>query len=153
MTHSQNIYALFLGLTLAGIMLSGCDTTAEVGEVEPVTLDSLDELYEAVDQQLGCPEDTSGDYGFDLGAETGVLSGRSCAESIVMAYSDDETVITDIRNMMSTNQGGSLPLVHNATWLVADITEVAAGDADLAHPQSRNLEALAIALRADYMEL
>lgn len=153
MAQSKNMYAGFLGLALAGIVLSGCETPAEVGQVEPVTLDSLDELYEAVDQQLGCPEDSSGDYGFDLGSEMGVLPGRSCAQSIIMAYSDDEEVIADIQDMMSTAQGGTLPVVHNATWLVADITEVAAGNPDLAHPQSRNLETLAIALRANYTEL
>ena len=153
MVRLQNIQAGFVGIAIAGLALAGCETAADVGEIEPVTFDSLDELFEAVDQQLGCPEDSSGDYAFDAGEEPGLLSGRRCAESIVMAYSDDEAVIADIKDMLSTAQGGTLPIVHNTTWLVADITEVAAGTPDLAHPQSRNLEALAIALRANYTEL
>lgn len=141
-----------LGLA-ALLALTGCGMSDEVGEVEPVNFNSVDELFEAVDRHLGCPEDTSGDYAFDVGEEHGLLSGRRCAESVVMAYSDDETIIDEIQDRMATTQGGPLPMVHDDTWFVVDITEVAGSDLELAHPVSRDLEALATALRTDYTEL
>ncbi|GAA4117270.1 hypothetical protein [Enteractinococcus coprophilus] len=140
------------GLT-AMLAVTGCGMSDEVGEVEPVNFKSVDELFEAVDRHLECPEDTSGDYAFDAGEEHGLLSGRRCAESIVMAYSDNEVVIEEIQDRMATAQDGALPMVHDATWFVVDITEVAGSDLELAHPASRDLEALATALRTDYTEL
>ena len=125
----------------------------DVGEVEPVDFNNVDELFEAVDRYLGCPEDTSGDYAFDAGDEHGLVTGRRCAESVVMAHSDNEIVIDEIQERMSTSDGGPLPMVHDSTWFVVDITEVAETDSELAHPDSRDLEALATTLRTDYTEL
>lgn len=136
-----------------GLVLTGCGMSDEVGEVEPVNFNSVDELFEAVDRQLGCPKDSSGEYAFDVGEARSIVAGRRCAESVVMAYSDDETIIDEIQARMTTTQGGPLPMVHDSTWFVVDITEVAEGDLELAHPDSRDLEALATAFRTDYTEL
>ena len=84
----------------------------DVGEVEPVDFNNVDELFEAVDRYLGCPEDTSGDYAFDAGDEHGLVTGRRCAESVVMAHSDNEIVIDEIQERMSTSDGGPLPMVQ-----------------------------------------
>lgn len=138
---------------VAVLALSGCGMSDEVGEVEPVNFNNVEELFEAVDRHLGCPEDSSGDYAFDAGEEHGLLTGRRCAESVVMAYSADEVVIDEIQDRMLTVQGGPLPMVHASTWFVIDITETAQGDLELTHPESRDLEALATAFRTDYTEL
>lgn len=138
----------------AGLLLSGCARPEDQTAAEPAHFENVDELYDAVDEQLDCPEGPNTDYGFDMGEESGVLSGRSCANSVVMAFSEDEAVISDIHEMMTTAQGGTLYIAHNANWLVADITEVA-GDGqatDLAHPGSRDLESLAAAFGGDYIE-
>lgn len=148
--HSK---AGFIGLAVAALTLVGCSSANEVSEVGPVSFENVDELFEAVDRQLGCPAETSGDYAFDAGAEHGLVTGRSCAESVIMVHADDEAVITEVQERMSTTQGGPLPIVHDDTWFVIDITEVAAEGADLAHPDSRDLEDLATAFRADYTEL
>lgn len=142
-----------IGMAMAGLVFTGCGLPTEVGEVKPVSFENVDELFAAVNQQLGCPEDSSGDYAFDVGEERDLLTGRRCAESVVMAQADDETLIADIQEMISTAQGGPVPIVHGTTWFVADITEVATGNPDLAQPESRDLEALATAFRAHYTEL
>lgn len=145
---------LFGAAFTAGILLIGCGTTEESPAAEPAHFENVDELFEAVDEQLDCPEHSSGDYGFDTGEESGVLLGRSCADSVVMVFSEDETVISNIQEMMATAQGGTLRVAHNTSWMVADITEVAAGgqNADLAQPGSRDLETLAEAFGGTYSE-
>ncbi len=153
MQHLKNTKILLIGTVILGLILTGCGPTSEVGEVKPVDFDSVDALFDAVDHQLGCPEETSGDYAFDVGEEEGLLTGRRCAESVVMAHSEHEGVISELHDRMATTQGGTLPVVHGTTWLVADVTEVAEEDADLAHPDSRDLERLATAFRASYTEL
>lgn len=138
---------------VAGLVLSGCGMPDDVGKVEPVDFNNVDELFEAVDRHLGCPEGSSGDYAFDAGDEHGLVTGRRCAESVVMAHSENEVVIDEIQARMSTTQGGPLPMVHDSTWFVVDITEAAQSHRELTHPASRDLEALATALRTDYTEL
>ncbi|HJF15198.1 MAG TPA: hypothetical protein K8V32_10425 [Enteractinococcus helveticum] len=138
---------------VAGLVLSGCGMPDEVGEVEPVSFNNVDELFQAVDRHLGCPEGSSGTYAFDAGDEHGLVTGRRCAESVVMVHSQNEDVIDEIQDRLSTAQGGPLPMVHDSTWFVIDITEVAQSHRELTHPDSRDLKALATALRTDYTEL
>lgn len=114
------------------------------------TIEDLEGLFSAVDDRLECPEDSSGDYHFALpDPEEEILEGRSCAESIVMAWSSDEELISEIRTMMTSAQG-ELSMVESPNWVIADITETA--EDDLAHPGSRDLEGLADDWDATYAE-
>ncbi len=141
-------------VALATFVFTGCaGMSDEVGKIEPVTFEDLEALFEAVDDELGCPEASSDQYGFSLPThEQDFLYGHTCGDSIVVAHSEDPTVITEIQNMMATVQGGSIPLVHDTNWLIMDITEVAEdGDgANLDHPESRDLEELAASWGAAY---
>lgn len=124
---------------------SDADASPSVG-----TIEDLEGLFSAVDDRLECPEDSSGDYHFALpDPEEEILEGRSCAESIVMAWSSDEELVSEIRTMMTSAQG-SLSMVESPNWVVADITETAQDD--LAHPGSRDLEGLADDWDATYAE-
>lgn len=141
-------------IALATLVLTGCTGMSdEVGKIEPVTFEDLDALFEAVDDELACPEASSDRYGFTIpNHEHDFFYGHTCGDSIILAHSEDPTVITEIQNMMATVQGGSIPLVHNTNWLIMDITEVAEdGDAaNLDHPESRDLEELAASWGAAY---
>ena len=154
MSHLRPIQQACLGRAIAVLALAGCGgPSGEVGKVEPVTFDDLDDLFEAVDAELECPEESSDQYGFSIpNHEQDFLHGYTCGDSVILAHSEDPTVITEIQNMLATVQGGSIPLVHNTNWLIIDITEVA-GDGratNLDHPDSRDLEALAASWGAAY---
>ncbi|GAA1150392.1 hypothetical protein GCM10009672_23630 [Nesterenkonia lutea] len=142
-------------LATGALALVACGEPEQQNDATPVAFEDVDELFSAVDDQLDCPEDSSGEYHFALPSDQDaeILQGRSCAESIVMASSDDEERLAEIREMMSSAQG-PLSVVEDSTWFVADITEVAGdGEAtDLAHPGSRDLQGLAEDWKATYTE-
>lgn len=142
-------------LAAGALALVGCGEPEQQNAAEPIAFEDVDELFSAVDDQLDCPEDSSGDYHFALPSDqdSESLQGRSCAESIVMASSDDEERIAEIREMMSSAQG-PLSVAEDSTWFVADITDVAAdgGVTDLTHPGSRDLQGLAEDWNATYTE-
>ena len=143
--------AVFLG---AGLVLTACSGN-EANTADPIAVENVDELFTAVDEELDCPEYSSDDYYFDTGAEDDLLRGRSCANSVIMVFSEDEAVITEIQDMLATAQGGTLPIVESPTWLVADITEVAEGGetTGLDHPVSGDLASLASVLGGTSGEL
>lgn len=154
MAQLKPFHRASLLFAVATLALTGCGGMSdEVGKIEPVTFEDLDELFEAVDDELGCPEASSDQYGFSIpNHEQDFLQGQTCGNSVLMAHSEDPTVITEIQNMMATIQGGSIPLVHDTNWLIMDITEVAEdrGATNLDHPESRDLEELAASWGAAY---
>lgn len=137
-------------LAIGLLALSACGGDEQPSDADASPIEDLDGLFSAVDDHLECPEGSSGDYHFALpDPEKGILEGRSCAESVVMAWSSDEELISEIRTMMTSAQG-SLSMVESSNWVVADITETA--QEDLAHPGSRDLERLADGRDATYAE-
>lgn len=140
--------------SVSGLLLVGCASSTEQMDAEPETFDNLHQLFSAVDEQLGCPEGSSDAYSFALPSpDPDMLHGRSCADSVVMAWSNDPEQIVEIQDMMATVQH-TVPVIEGPGWFVADISE-AAGDGeatDLAHPASRDLEALADSWNAAYTE-
>lgn len=137
-------------LAVGLLVLSACGGDEQLSDAGAGTLEDLDGLFSAVDDHLECPEDSSGDYHFALpDPEKEILEGRRCAESVLMAWSSDEELISEIRLMMTSTQG-SLSMVESPNWVVADITETA--QEDLTHPGSRDLEGLAEDWDATYAE-
>lgn len=141
-------------LAVGLLALSGCAAPEQQSDTDASpsagTIENLDGLFSAVDDRLECPEDSSGDYHFALpDPEEEILEGRSCAESVVMAWSSDEELVSEIQTMMTSAQG-SVSMVESPNWVVADITETAQDD--LAQPGSRDLESLADDWDATYAE-
>lgn len=148
--RSSSVAILAVGI----LALAACGGPEQQSDAEASpsmgTIEDLDGLFSAVDDQLECPEDSSGDYHFALpDPEEEILEGRSCAESVVMAWSSDEELMSEIRTMMTSAQG-SVSMVESPNWVVADITETAQDD--LAQPGSRDLEGLADDWDATYAE-
>jgi hypothetical protein len=114
---------------------------------------SLDELFQAVDERLDCPEVLDGfswdDYLFVV--DGGELRGRQCGETLVMAWSGDQSLIRGARDLMSS-AGGPVPTVGTPEWFVADITGVGEGGTGVPEHQagSRDLNGLAAELGADF---
>jgi hypothetical protein len=116
----------------------------------------LDELFEAVDERFDCPGPSDGfsgeDHFFFLdGGEQ--LVGRQCGETIVMAWSQDPSLIQDARELLSST-GEPVPMVGTAQWFVADTTEVGEGGTGAPEHQaaSTDLDSLAAELGADFAE-
>lgn len=153
-THRSRTLPVTAVLLGAGLVLTACSGN-DTNITEPITVKNVDELFAAVDEELDCPAHSSDDYYFDIGAENDLLRGRSCANSVIMVFSEDEAVITEIQDMLATARGGTLPIVESPTWLVADITEVAEGGeaTGMEHPGSRDLASLASVLGGNYGEL
>ena len=156
LTPPQRIVTTAAGLALMAVGVVSCTPSNEVGELEPVTFDDLEDLFHAVDDELDCPDASSDHYGFPLpNHDDEFVHGYTCGNSVIMAHADDPAVITEIQNAITTVQGGPIPTVHNRNWLVVDITEVV-GDTeatDLEHPASRDLEELAATWGAAYSRL
>jgi hypothetical protein len=115
---------------------------------------SLDELFEAVDERFDCPGPLDGfsgeDYFFFLdGGEQ--LMGRQCGETIVMAWSEDPSLIQDARELLAST-GKPVPTVGTAQWFVADTTEAGEGGTGAPEHQagSKDLDRLAAELGADF---
>lgn len=142
-------------LAAGAMVLIACGEPQQPNDSEPVAFEDVDELFSAVDDQLDCPEDSSGYYRFAFPSDqdSEILQGRRCAESIVMASSDNEERIAEIREGMSSAEG-PLSVVEDSTWFVADISEAAGGDdaTDLLDPDSRDLQGLAEDWNATYTE-
>lgn len=156
MTRPQQFFSTAAGIVVVTFALTSCGASDEVGELEPVTFEDLEDLFHAVDDELECPESSSDHYGFSIpNHDEEFVHGHTCGDSVIMAHAEDPTVITEIQNMMTAVQGGPIPIVHNTQWLVVDITEVA-GDGqatNLDHPESRDLEGLAADWGAAYSRL
>lgn len=145
-----------LSAMVLGLLFTACSNTTTLAETHPPEFHDVNELFTAVDQHLQCPKETSGHYAFALSdAEPEILSGRSCAESIVMVFSEDAAQIAEIRELLTAVRSETLPIAYAEHWLVADITDAAdvAHALELAHPESRDLQGLAAALGATYVEL
>ncbi|GAA1673718.1 hypothetical protein GCM10010977_26620 [Citricoccus zhacaiensis] len=119
-------------------------------------VDSLDELFEAVDDRFDCPSPSDGFSGQDHffmvdGGER--LVGRQCGETIVMAWSEDRALIQGARELLSSAVE-PVPVVGTAEWFVADITEAGEGGTGATDHQaaSKDLDRLAAELGADVDE-
>lgn len=164
----------------AGFVLTGCGSEAGQGEPEttsPATtsseststhpesspsstmvtpVGSLDELFEAVDERFDCPGPSDGFSGEDHffmveGGEQ--LVGRQCGETVVMAWSDDETLIQGARELLDSAVA-PVPVVGTEQWFVADTTEAGEGGTGASEHQaaSKDLDRLAAELDADFTE-
>lgn len=117
---------------------------------------SLDELFEVVDERFDCPGPSDGfsgeDHFFFLdGGEQ--LVGRQCGETIVMAWSEDPSLIQGARDLL-TSTGEPVPMASTADWFVADTTEAGEGGTGAPEHQagSKDLDGLAAELGADFTE-
>lgn len=166
---------------MAGLALAGC--AKEAGEGTPATpsptttitsdttrphpkpsqsstmaapVGSLDELFEAVDESLGCPDPDdgfSGEAHFFFAPGRSQLEGRQCGETIVMAWSKDQSLIRSARELLIAT-GEPVPMVGTAEWFVADTTESREDSAATPELQARfkDLDRLATELDADVIE-
>jgi hypothetical protein len=178
-TRSFSASGTALVLT-AGLVLSGCGNQAGQWPTEtsppaitpsnptsthpdvspsPTTADpvgSLDELFEAVDGRFDCPGPADGFFGGDyffMVDGHGQLVGRQCGETIVMAWSEDPSLIQGAREMLNSAVA-PVPVVGTAQWFVADITEAGEGGTGLPEHQaaSKDLDGLAAELGAEFTE-
>lgn len=154
MPHALRTLLSLISFAVIGGALVGCGQSTEVHEIQSVTFANVDELFDAVDDELDCPETSSDHYVFTIpGRDDKTLQGRSCGDSILMAHSEDPTFVTDIQNLLAAHGGGPVPMVHNDHWFVMDITEVAGDSPEhLSHPGSRDLSGLASTWGAVYSE-
>lgn len=117
---------------------------------------SLDELFQAIDERFDCPGPADGfsgkDYFFMVDGG-GQLVGRQCGETIVMAWSQDQSLIQGARELLSSAVA-PVPVVGTAEWFVADITEAGEGGTGAPEHQaaSKDLDRLAAELGADFTE-
>ncbi|MCT2088156.1 hypothetical protein M3D92_02430 [Micrococcus terreus] len=112
---------------------------------------SVEELYEAVDQELGCPVNETGDH-FTFMLESSPVVGRDCGAGILMAWSEDPEQIREIAQQMQNTEGptAAAQAVH---WIVVDVTEVPSrAESDLPRADSEDVATLAETLDATYIE-
>lgn len=162
MTTKQRKVSTLSGFSVvflaAGFCLTGCNNPEEVNTTQEATgaatFNDADELFSAVDDQLDCPEGSSGSYYFmsTEGSDETRLR-RSCADSIVMAWSTDKSTLGVISEMMTTADD-TLAIVEAPHWFVVDISgrPTDSETAQLNHPASRDLESLAKSLNAKYTQ-
>lgn len=152
MPPAQRKLLCCLSLASVAFLLAGCEASAEVHQVQRVSFADVDELFDAVDDELNCPEASSGHYVLPVpGREHEALPDRSCGRNIVMAHSEDPTAITDIQNMLAAHNSGPVPMVHNEHWFIVDITEMPEdAPKDLNRADSRELADLAETWGATY---
>lgn len=117
---------------------------------------SLDELFDAVDERFDCPDPSDGFSGEDHffmvdGGDQ--LVGRQCGETIVMAWSEDQSPIQGARELLSSAVA-PVPVAGTAHWFVADVTEAGEGGTGAPEHQatSKDLDRLAAELGADFTE-
>ncbi|WP_147301173.1 hypothetical protein [Citricoccus muralis] len=117
---------------------------------------SLDELFEAVDERFDCPGPSDGfsgeDHFFMVGGGE-QLVGRRCGETIVMAWSEDQSLIQGARELLNSAVA-PVPVAGTAEWFVADVTEAGEGGTGAPEHQaaSKDLDRLAAELGADLTE-
>lgn len=167
-----------VAVLIAGLILTGCGTeTAQDQNENPppstaprittspnpgstqtstanISATNLDELFQVVDEYLDCPVDPNGVSGeaylFDIdGSEE--LEGRQCGESIVMAWSDNPSLIQGVRDLLSSADE-NVPMAGTTEWVVADVSEAGKGGTGAEEHQaaSKDLEGFAAATGADY---
>lgn len=154
MTRLGPLLQTAAGIAVMTLTLASCAVSDEVGELQPVTFDDLEDLFNAVDDELNCPEASSDHYGFAIpNHDEEFVHGYTYGDSVIMVHAEDPTVITETQNLITTIQGGPIPIVHDTYWLVVDITEVADQETNLDHPESRDLEGLAADWGAAYSRL
>ncbi|MFC4429953.1 hypothetical protein [Citricoccus alkalitolerans] len=117
---------------------------------------SLDELFEAVDERFDCPGPSDGFFGEDhfFMIEDGQqLVGRKCGETIVLAWSEDESLIQGARELLNSAIA-PVPVVGTAGWFVADVAEAGEGGTGAPEHQAtaKDLDRLATELGADITE-
>ncbi|MFC7403358.1 hypothetical protein [Citricoccus sp. GCM10030269] len=111
----------------------------------PVSFESLEDLFDTVDERLDCPKQDRGEHFFmvDGAPETG-LPGRQCGTGVLMSWSDDPAVVEEAVQLL--HSGGPVPMAAGNEWFVADVTEVLqtqSGEAVVSLPESTDLESLA----------
>lgn len=131
----------------ASAMLVACSNSQEYAESVEV-FESEENFFAAVDERLNCRNGSSSEYYFSLPDEERALEGRTCDESIVMAWTNNSGLLSEVRDMMDTAEG-KLYLAEGPTWFVADISDVSPG---LSKPRAAELEALAQEWDALYVE-
>ena len=167
-------------MVAAGVVLTGCSSAAEekgTDTASPVPVPgetrqahrgaspplptvtpvgNLDELFEAVDKRLDCPgpdDGFSGEAHFFFAPGRSQLEGRQCGETIVMAWSKDESLIRSARELLRAT-GEPVPMVGTAEWFVADTTEAGEGGTGAPEHQARSkdLDRLAAELGATFTQ-
>ncbi|MEW1981403.1 hypothetical protein AB0333_10795 [Citricoccus sp. NPDC079358] len=112
--------------------------------------DSLEAVFTAVDDELGCPAEVSGDHSFMIDGEPTGLPGRQCGNNLLIGWSDDPTKAEAALGIVA-DADGEVSAVQGPGWFVADVSEVAER-ADMSGPdsESNDLKALAEQLGASY---
>ncbi|REE03266.1 hypothetical protein C8E99_1073 [Citricoccus muralis] len=171
---SRRIRNTFLGSTAvaAALLLTACGGgeagTAEPGAASAGTIsspttepaaetgqqfDSLEAVFTAVDDELGCPAEASGDHWFMIEGEPTGLPGRTCGTNILIGWSEDPSKTQAALELVG-DANGDVYAVQGPDWFVADVTDAAeATDMQVVEPQSTDLEAVAANLGASYQEL
>lgn len=112
---------------------------------------SVEELYEAVGQELGCPE-PEGEEHFTFMLKNSELEGRDCGAGVLMAWSEDPERIREIAEQMQ-NTEGKTAFAQAVQWIVVDVTGVPSrAQSDLPRAESEDVAALAETLDATYIE-
>lgn len=142
-------------LVAGPVLLLGCSADPEAGEPEGPSFDSAEELYEAVDEVLRCPIfDNTNIINIAL-SDGGFLEGLTCGEGMVLAWSEDRGEIDEARGNFADLSEPS-PAVQGPGWFVVDAEDSVqpqTGDGpEPPQPDSRDLEALAEELGAEYTE-
>lgn len=155
-------------LLTAGLLLAGC-ANGQAGTSDPGTassessvtspqaagqqFDSVETLYTAVDDNLGCPTEASGEHVFMIESEPMGLPGRQCGTDFLVGWSDDPSKSQAALDILA-EADGEVSAVQGPGWFVADVSRVAerAGTQPI-DPDSTDLEALAKKLGASYGQL
>lgn len=140
--------------TPSATMSPNAESTQSSAVADPVG--SLDELFEAVDERFDCPGPSDGfsgeEYLFVVDGDERLV-GRQCGETIIMAWSEDQSLIQGARELLDSAVA-PVPVVGTAEWFVADVTEAGEGGTDAPEHQaaSKDLDRLAAELDADLIE-
>lgn len=145
-------------LVAGPVLLLGCSADSEAGEPEGPSFDSAEALYEAVDEVLRCPifDNTNIINIINIAlSDGGFLEGLTCGEGMVLAWSEDRGEIDEARGNFADLSEPS-PAVQGPGWFVVDAEDSVqpqTGDGpEPPQPDSRDLEALAEELGAEYTE-
>ena len=146
MTKRGCLLEVAVAMFLVAALLTGCTPQDQPRGGNLRSFSSIDEVYAAVDDILGCESDPAGEPIVPIGDGVPLTSAQKlCFENVQLDLYPDQNALQESYQLLSDSNQGKIHLVHGKNWMVVDFSRMASGQ-----PSRWNPERLANELNGEY---
>lgn len=136
---------IVVAISLVAVPLTGCAGQPPRGE-DLQSFGSIDEVYAAVDDVLGCDSKPGGDPVVPMGDGVRRTSAqRLCSANVQIDLYPNQDALEESYQIWADSSQGKIPLVRGNNWMVVDLSQIAGGQVS-----TFDLERLAEKLNGEY---